>query len=85
MSLVRKNLIRTIGRSKWIDFSTYSVGAIIPPQSVSSFLYIYIYIYIFICIYIYIYIYMYIYIIPYIYMALTTDGLFEVAIESSPE
>ena len=73
MSLVRKNLIRTIGRSKWIDFSTYSVGAIIPPQSVSSFLYIYTYLY------------MYIYIIPYIYMALTTDGLFEVAIESSPE
>ena len=81
MSLVRKNLIRTIGRSKWIDFSTYSVGAIIPPQSVSSFLYIYIYTYL----YVYIYIYMYIYIIPYIYMALTTDGLFEVAIESSPE
>ena len=83
MSLVRKNLIRTIGRSKWIDFSTYSVGAIIPPQSVSSFLYIYIYIHIYM--YIYIYIYMYMYIIPYIYMALTTDGLFEVAIESSPE
>ena len=81
MSLVRKNLIRTIGRSKWIDFSTYSVGAIIPPQSVSSFLYIYIYTYL----YVYIYIYMYIYIIPDIYMALTTDGLFEVAIESSPE
>ena len=43
---------------------------------------IYIYnIYIYICIYIYIYLYIYIY----IYIVFSTDGFFEVAIESWPE
>ena len=44
-------------------------------------------IYIYIYLYIYIYIYMYIYICMYIhiYMVFTTDGFFEVAIESWPE
>ena len=35
--------------------------------------------------YIYLYIYMYVYIYIYIYMIFTTEGLFEVAIESWPE
>ena len=53
-----------------------------------SYIYLYIYLYIYIYIYISIYIYLYIYlwyIYLYIYMVFTTEGFFEVAIESWPE
>ena len=46
--------------------------------------YIYLYIYLYIYIYISIYIYLW-YIYLYIYMVFTTEGFFEVAIESWPE
>ena len=33
MSLVRNNLIKTVGISKWIDFRTFSGGGRIVPPS----------------------------------------------------